>query len=159
MQQQFPVFALDRMEDLMPLIRETLSAGQSVRIFPMGTSMLPMLRQKVDSVVLSPIPGKLRKYDIPLYQRDNGKYVLHRIVQAGETYICMGDNQYKSESGIRDEQLIAVVTVFYRGERKHAVTDLSYWLYSRFWCHIRPLRKFYRRCIGWLKRKLHRCAN
>ena len=159
MQQQLPVFALDQMADLMPLIQEALAAGQSVRINPMGTSMLPLLRQGVDSVVLSPIPGKLRKYDIPLYQRDNGKYVLHRIVQAGETYTCMGDNQFKLEPGIRDDQLIAVVTAVYRGERKHAVADLSCWLYSRLWCHSRPLRKFYRRCIGWLKRKLHRRAN
>ena len=159
MQQQHPVFALEHMEDMMPLIRETLSTGNSVRIYPMGTSMLPMLRQSVDSVVLSPITKNLRKYDIPLYQRNNGKYVLHRIVQVGETYTCVGDNQFRLESGIRKDQLIAVVTAFYRGERKHSVTDLSYWLYCRIWHHSRRLRKFYRRCIGWLKRKLRKKTN
>lgn len=153
MQQQHPIFALDRMDDLLPLIREALSAGQTVRIFPMGTSMLPMLRQSVDSVVLSPITGKLQKYDIPLYQRKNGKYVLHRIVKAKETYTCMGDNQLITESGICPDQLIAVVTAYYRGERKHSVTDPGYRLYCRFWYHTRYLRKFWRRCIGWLRRK------
>lgn len=143
----------------MPLIQEALSSGRSVQIYPMGTSMLPMLRQKVDSVVLSPITGKLRKYDIPLYQRDNGKYVLHRIVGVGETYTCMGDNQYAQEPGIRDDQLIAVVTAFYRGEKKHSVTSLSHWLYCRAWYHSRHLRKFYRRCVGWLKRKLQKKTN
>ena len=154
MQQQFPVFALDRMEEIMPLIREVLSVGQSVRIYPMGTSMLPLLRQGVDSVVLSPITERLRKYDIPLYQRDNGKYVLHRIVEAGAVYTCLGDNQYSPELGIRDDQLIAVVTAFYRGERKCSVTNPGYRLYCRIWYHTRHLRKFYGRCIGWLKRKL-----
>ena len=159
MQQQFPVFALDRMEEIMPLIREVLSVGQSVRIYPMGTSMLPLLRQGVDSVVLSPIQEKLRKYDIPLYQRDNGKYVLHRIVEVRETYTCLGDNQFSPEPGIRDDQLIAVVTAFYRGERKQSVSELSYRLYCRVWYHSRQLRKFWRRGLGWLKRKLQRPMN
>lgn len=138
----------------MPLIQEALSAGRSVRIFPRGTSMLPMLRQEVDSVVLSPITEKPRKYDIPLYQRENGKYVLHRIVGEGETYTCMGDNQQIPEPGIRSDQLIAVVTAFYRGERKRSVTNLGYRLYCRVWYHCRHLRKFERRCLGWLRRKL-----
>ena len=159
MQQQHPVFSLDRMEELMPLIREALSAGQSVRLYPMGTSMLPMLRQKVDSVVLSPITGKLGKYDIPLYQRENGKYVLHRIVEVGETYTCIGDNQQIQELGIRQDQLIAVVTAFYRGERKHLVTDPTYRLYCCVWHHSRCLRKFWRRCLGWLKRNLRQLKN
>lgn len=66
-----------QMEQMIPLIQEALAAGQSVRIFPMGTSMLPMLRRGIDSVVLSPVTGRLKKYDIPLYIRENGKYILH----------------------------------------------------------------------------------
>ena len=154
MQQKHPVFELDRMEELMPLIREALSAGKSVRIYPMGTSMLPMLRQGKDSVVLSPITGKLRKYHIPLYQRDNGKYVLHRIIGAGDTYTCMGDNQRKPEPGIREDQLIAVVTAFYRGERKISVSHPGYWLYCRIWYHGRRARQFLKKCLGRLRRWL-----
>ena len=138
----------------MPLIQEVLSAGQSVRIFPMGTSMLPMLRQGMDSVVLSPIAGKLQKYDIPLYQRDNGKYVLHRIVAVGETYTCIGDNQFQLESGVRSDQLIAVVTAFYRGDKRISVTAVGYRLYCAIWHHSRPLRHFWRRGKGWIKRQL-----
>ena len=138
----------------MPLIQEVLSAGQSVRIFPMGTSMLPMLRQGMDSVVLSPIAGKLQKYDIPLYQRDNGKYVLHRIVAVGETYTCIGDNQFQLESGVRPDQLIAVVTAFYRGDKRISVTAVGYRLYCAIWHHSRPLRHFWRRGKGWIKRQL-----
>ena len=109
---------LEQMAQLMPLIQERLDAGQTVRFSPMGTSMLPMLRQEIDSVVLSPVPEKLKKFDLPLYRRGSGKYVLHRIVRAGETYTCMGDNQFRPETGLRHDQMIAVVTVFYRGERQ-----------------------------------------
>lgn len=150
---------MPQMEQMLPLIQEALSAGESVRIFPMGTSMLPMLRQGVDSVVLSPVTEKLRKYDLPLYQRENGKYILHRIIGVGETYTCMGDNQLQQEPGIRHDQLIAVVTAFYRGERKHSVTDLDYRLYCRIWYYIRYLRKFWRKCLGWMKKIKRKLIN
>lgn len=138
----------------MPLIREALAAGQFVRFSPRGVSMMPMLRQGIDSVVLSPLPERLKKYDLPLYQRDNGKYVLHRIVGAGDTYTCMGDNQFTPEGGLRQDQMLAVVTAFYRGEKKHSVTEPGYLLYCRVWHHSRGLRRFWRRGTGWLKRNL-----
>jgi hypothetical protein len=147
------------MDEMMPIFREQLATGQSFCFSPKGISMLPMLREGIDRVMLSPLPGELKKYDIPLYQRDDGKYVLHRIVQVGETYTCIGDNQFQLEPGIRQDQLIAVVTAFYRGERKCSVTAPSYWLYCRAWYHSRHLRKFYRRCVGWLKRKLQKKTN
>ena len=134
------------MEDLMPLIRETIAAGRSVRFSPSGTSMLPMLRQGRDSVELSPISGALEKFDLPLYRRDDGKYVLHRIVAVSETYSCMGDNQFAAEFGIRQDQLIARVTAFYRGEKRIEATAFGYKFYCRFWHYSRPLRHFLQRC-------------
>ena len=143
-----------RLEDLMPLIREQLAQGKNVRFSPRGTSMLPMLRQGIDKVVLSPVPGKLKKYDLPLYRRENGQYVLHRIVEAGDTYTCLGDNQFDKEPGLRQEQMIALVTAFTRGDREFSVTDWRYRLYCRLWYHSRHIRRFYRRAIGWLRRHL-----
>ena len=116
--------------------------------------MLPMLRQGIDSVVFSPLPEVLCKYDLPLYQRDDGKYVLHRIVAEGDTYTCMGDNQFVEETGVRRDQMIALVTGFYRGEKYHSVTEPGYRIYCRFWHYSRPIRHFWRRGIGRLRRKL-----
>ncbi len=141
----------------MPLIREQLAHGKSVSFSPRGTSMLPMLRQGQDSVVLSPLPERLKKYDLPLYQRDNGQFVLHRIVAAGENYTCIGDNQFELERGVRADQMIALVTAFTRDGKRIEVTDLSYRLYCRFWCAARPLRHGWRRLrprLGQIKRKL-----
>ena len=141
-----------RLEQLMPLIREQLAAGKSVRFSPRGISMLPMLRQGRDKVVLSPVRGRLKKYDLPLYQRDSGQYVLHRIVGVGETYTCIGDNQYALEHGIRQDQLIAVVTAFTRDDREIPVTDLGYRVYCRVWHWLRPVK----RILGACKRRLLR---
>lgn len=142
------------MDDLMPLFRERLAAGQSVKFSPRGVSMLPMLRQGIDSVVLSPLPERLKKYDLPLYRRDDGSYVLHRVVAAGETYTCMGDNQFTPEPGLRQDQMIAVVTEFTRGEQLVSVNDPAYQVYCRFWYYSRPLRHLWRRAKGWLRRHL-----
>lgn len=142
------------LEELMPLIRESLSQGKSVRFSPRGTSMLPMLRQGKDQIILSPIREKLHRFDLPFYQREDGQYVLHRIVKAGETYTCMGDNQFVMESGIRHDQIIAVATGFVRGDKEHSVKEFSYKCYCRFWYYSRHLRQFWRRAIGWLRRHL-----
>lgn len=142
------------MEALLPLFQERLEAGQQIRFSPRGVSMLPMLRQGRDSVVLSPAPERLEKYDLPLYRRDNGAFVLHRITGVGKTYTCIGDNQFVCETGVRQDQIIAIVTSFRRNGRDIAVTNPGYRLYCHIWHHTRPLRHFWRRALGWVKRKL-----
>lgn len=139
----------------MPIMLECLSAGKSFRFSPRGISMLPMLREGKDSVLLSPIPEKLSKYDIPLYRRENGKYVLHRIIKTENgIYTCIGDNQFSYETGVRHEQMIAVVSGFYRGEKFHSTDEAFYKIYCRFWQISRPFRHFLRRGIGFLRRHL-----
>lgn len=137
----------------MPLIRDRLAAGQSVKFGPRGTSMLPMLRQGIDAVELSPISSKLKKYDLPLYQRSNGQYVLHRIVSVGETYTCIGDNQFVFEPDVRHDQMIALVTAFSRDGKRIEVSNPRYLLYCRFWCFTRPVRHLW---CG-VKRLVRRC--
>ena len=116
--------------------------------------MMPMLRDGQDQVVLSPLPERLKKYDLPLYRRENGQFVLHRIVSAGETYTCVGDNQFNLEPGLHHEQMIGLVTAFTRTGKTYNVNDMSYWLYCRLWHYSRPVRKFWRRCVGWLRRHM-----
>ena len=135
---------------LMPLIKESLAAGRPVRFSPKGTSMLPLLRQGVDSVVLSPLTGKLKKYDLPLYQRADGSYVLHRIVKAEKTYTCIGDNQYQLEHGVEHAQMIGVVIAVYRDKKRWEVSSASYRAYCRIWHWTR----FPRRVVRWLKLKI-----
>lgn len=143
-----------KLDQLMPLFRERLDAGQKVKFSPRGTSMLPMIRQGVDTVTLAQLPEKLKKYDLPLYQRRDGQYVLHRIVETGKTYTCIGDGQYVSEKGLTHQQMIAVVTGFTRGQKEYSVTDWRYRLYCRVWHYSRPVRGFLDRCLGWLRRRV-----
>ena len=142
----------------MALVRERTAAGQSLRYIPFrGISMLPMLRQGRDSVELSPLPERLKKYDLPVYQYPSGKYVMHRVVRVEEDhYVCNGDNLLQMEK-IYPNQMIALVTAFTRDGKRIEVTDFRYQLYCRLWVGSRPLRHGWRRLrpvLGRIKRKL-----
>ena len=140
---------------MLALVREQLAQGRKVRYLPFqGISMLPMLRQGIDSVELSPLPDKLKKYDLPVYQYPSGKVVMHRVVAVRETdYLCRGDNTYSYET-ITHDQMIGVVSAFRRGEKRIEVSAPAYRLYSRVWCALFPVRKFMRRAYHWLRRRL-----
>ena len=142
-------------DELLALIRERLAAGQTVRYLPFrGVSMMPMLRQGKDTVEIAPLPEKLQKYDLPVYQYPSGKVVMHRIVDVKDDhYVCLGDNTYVYEK-VRREQIVAMVCAFYRGDRRISVEAPGYRLYCRFWCAAYPVRKLLRRAKHWLGRRL-----
>lgn len=132
------------LEELLPVFQQRFAEGKRVQFGPKGVSMLPMLRQGIDTVELAAVPGKLKKYDLPLYRRRDGNFVLHRIVRVGDTYTCIGDNQFVLEKGITHDQMIGVVTAFYRGEKRWEVTCWQYKLYCRVWHYTRFPRKCWR---------------
>lgn len=143
------------LDDVMPLIRERLGEGHEVTFSPRGASMLPLLFERRDTVTLSAPPQKLKKFDIILYQRKNGQYVLHRVVKVGETYTCVGDNQFVFETGISYDQVIAVCTSFMRNGKKVGVNSLFYRFYAIFWHYSR----FPRRVILAIRRRILRLWN
>ena len=142
-------------EELMMLVRERLAAGHAVRYLPFrGVSMLPMLRQGKDVVELSPLPLRLRKYDLPVYRYPSGKYVMHRVVAVKDDhYLCLGDNTWSYET-IYPEMLVGVVSAFKRGDKRIEVDNWGYRLYSRIWVALFPIRKRIRRVKRWLRRLL-----
>ena len=145
-------------EELMDLVRDRMAAGQTVHYLPFrGISMLPMLRQGKDQVELSPLPEKLRKYDLPVYQLPSGKYVMHRVVAVKDDhYICNGDNLIQMET-VHHEQMIALVSAFTRNGKRIPVDAVSYRLYCHFWVAVRPIRHAWKRLrpvLGRIKRKL-----
>ena len=125
-----------------------------------GTSMLPMLRQRRDLLIIRPAAGPLRKYDVPLYRRDTGKYILHRIVKVRpDGYVLCGDHQWRREYGITDRHIVGVLTAFVRDGREISVTDRRYRLYAHVWCDLFWLRAGALWCLalpGRVKRKLKR---
>lgn len=62
-----------------------------------GVSMLPMLKQGRDTIVVRPKTGKLKSLDVALYMRGDD-YVLHRVLYpTKDGYVIRGDNCYRDE--------------------------------------------------------------
>lgn len=133
-------------DDIIEIVIEKLNNGGTVTFTPRGKSMLPMLRDGEDVVVLSKPQGRLHLFDIPLYKREDGTYVLHRIVNydADGSYVLCGDNQFVLEHGVKDSSIIGVVTAFYRKGKPYTVHSLRYRLYVDFWYYSRFFRHSYR---------------
>lgn len=122
---------------LSPLIEEQLQYGGEVIFTITGSSMQPMLYHRRDQVcITAPKEGSLRKYDLPLFKRQDGKYILHRVVDVKtEGYVVRGDNQGVNEYPIVHSQVIGVVKGFWREGRYISCDNLWYRLYCRLWSY------------------------
>ena len=135
-----------QLNDIWPVMQEQISSGGSVRFGPKGTSMLPMLRQGIDSVVIEKAPEKLKKYDLPLYRRENGQFVLHRVVGVRKSgYVMRGDNQFINEYDVLHSQILAIVTGFYRGDDFVSIDNKDYIKYVKSHILKRNLKILYTR--------------
>lgn len=85
---------------------------------PKGTSMLPLIYQGHDTAIIIPKGKRLEKYDVALYRRKSGEYVLHRVVKVKkDSYVMCGDNQHVYEHGVTDDMVIGIMTeLFHDGE-------------------------------------------
>ena len=102
-----------------------------------GDSMYPLIKPR-DLRVIEAVKQPLKVGDVPLYKRDSGQYVLHRIIRIkkGEYIIC-GDNRCGKERGITDDHIIGELTHLIREGKEFSVKSFKYRLYA----HMLPLRR------------------
>ena len=130
--------------EMEPIIQKVLAEGGIFRFYPKGTSMEPMIHQGQDQVILAPVPEKLKKYQIVLYKRENGAFVLHRIVKVcKDNYTMRGDNQFVLEPGIRREQMIGIVCGLKTPKGEISTESLGFWLKSAIWVESAGIRRIF----------------
>lgn len=97
-------------------IEEQLQKNGTWLFQTVGDSMEPLLHNRESTVQLTAGNEGLRKYDVVLYKRPNGIYVLHRIrrIRGNRLRIC-GDNRVGLEKVPR-EWVLGRMTGFYPGE-------------------------------------------
>ena len=120
-----------------------------------GDSMMPLIKQGRDVLVISVVNGRLKRYDIPLYKRDSGQYVLHRILKVRKNdYVICGDNRCNKEYGFTDRHIIGVLSGIIRDGREIPVTDIKCRIYAHLWCDLFPVRVLIIRIRQIFKRRL-----
>jgi phage repressor protein C with HTH and peptisase S24 domain len=131
-----------RLIEMLPIITEKISSGGEVSIPITGKSMYPTLKQGRDYAVLKKAPEHLEKGDIPFYRRENGCFVLHRVVGEDENgYILCGDNQSEKEFGIKHSQIIAVLTAVERNGKRIPIDSVVLLPENRFHNQVYLVRR------------------
>ena len=129
--------------------------------YNVGDSMMPLVKQDRDLMVLRVPWRECKKYDAVLYKRDNGQYVMHRIIgENADGFIMCGDNRYDKEYGIRKEQVLALLTGVVRGGKELSTDSAWCKLYVHLWCDFFLVRKLFlkfRIYFYKIKRKFKRC--
>lgn len=180
MNKQTPPVGLVTMplKEMYPVIAESLLQGQEVVLTITGNSMSPYLRHRRDQVVLiSADPAALQPGDVPLILRDNGQFVLHRIIERDDGTVChrwgqrrgcaststalqytlLGDAQWVTEPNVRPDQILAVATAFIRKGRRIECGSASYMRNRLLWHRLLPLRRvwiWWDRRLNWRFRRL-----
>ncbi len=138
------------LNDIFPIIQEQLESGGSAVFTIHGVSMLPMLKDgesKIRIIKPTKIP---KKYDIIFYRRDNGQFVLHRIVGIRKNgFICRGDNQIENEFPVSKDSVIGILTGYTKNGKWKDFNSFGQFIYSRRVVNT----VFYRRAKHWIKKK------
>ncbi|MBE6720429.1 MAG: hypothetical protein E7571_07225 [Ruminococcaceae bacterium] len=138
-------------------IKEILDVYGTFTGLTSGTSMLPLLHQGKDNIIIVKPIGRLKKYDVAVYVTDYGKYIMHRVVEVHDDhYIITGDNLLAREY-VTDDMICGKLVGFYKNGKHYVDCEKSkiYKAYSRIWVALRPVRPaviFVRRCVNFAKR-------
>ncbi len=106
-----------------------------------GYSMLPLLVEERDSVVICAQKPPYKILDVVLYKRGED-YILHRIVDINNNeYIIRGDNCFYDER-VKEEHILGVLKEFFQGEKHVFCDEKEYLRYSKRHVRFYPFRKF-----------------
>ena len=137
---------------------ETVLLEKGVYVGPtVGVSMLPMLKNRRDTIVVRPKTGRLQPLDVALYRRGND-YVLHRVLSVTDDgYIIRGDNCYADEN-VPEKEVIGVLTEFFRQDKRVLCTDKKYLKYVKKRLKTYKIRRFFllfkAKIVGGIKKLL-----
>jgi len=140
--------------DLFPVVSELLQNNQKVRITVTGNSMMPFLRENRDSVELSAAGiNDLRFGQIALIRRNDGIYILHRVIlKVKGSFYLAGDAQCRVEGPLMPDQLIAVVTNIWRKDKQISASNILWKILSFLWWIRLPVWFIFTRPFKFLNR-------
>lgn len=141
-------------EELMAFLPGVLEAGGTLPLVISGSSMSPFLIHGRDTVYLSKIRQPVKPGDMVLYRRDSGELILHRVCRIdARGFSMLGDAQTQIESGVRQQQLLAVVTAVNRKGQLLTGKSMVWKFFEIIWLRVIPLRRKLVACYDWITRK------
>ena len=125
-----------------------LAEHESLTYRMTGVSMLPLLREGRDLFIVhrKEAGEKCRPGDVVLYRRPPSHYVLHRVMNVRDgDYVILGDNCIAREYGIRDEDILGIMTGYIRKGKTHTTGEFPYRMYTFLMLRLSGVRIFLKR--------------
>lgn len=128
-------------------VRRQIKAGHTTTFRVRGVSMRPFLEHERDKVLLASAETQgVRVGDVALVLADDGRYVLHRVVEvdADGGVTLWGDGNVAGREHASAQNVIGVARGFYIGrkEKYYDVSGRAWRWYSWWWMHTTPLRRY-----------------
>lgn len=142
--------------EYVSVLREIAEEGKVVSMLIAGSSMAPFLCHNRDYIYFTKPERELRRGDMVFYQRDSGRYVMHRIYRVKpDGYYMVGDAQTQIEGPLRREQIFAVITQVKRAGKMIRPGDFWWEFFEHIWIRIVPARRIVTALYGMLSGKNH----
>lgn len=142
--------------EYVSVLRGIAEEGKVVSMLIAGSSMAPFLCHNRDYIYFTKPERELRRGDMVFYQRDSGRYVMHRIYKVKpDGYYMVGDAQTKIEGPLRREQIFAVITQVKRAGKMIRPGDFWWEFFEHIWIRIVPARRIVTALYGMLWGKNH----
>lgn len=130
-------------------IKESLKSDASVPLTVTGSSMMPLLKPQRDIVWLERCDvQQIKKGDILLFERENGKPVLHRAIKIRNDVLIMNGDALSWTEQIKKTQVIACVKKFERNKKMFTCNSKRVKLWDTLWSVTRPVRTIIRRVLS-----------
>ena len=135
-------------------IKEALKSNATVPLTVTGSSMMPLLKPQRDIVWLEKCDvGQIKKGDILLFERENGKPVLHRVIKIRNDVLIMNGDALSWAEQIEKTQVIACVKNFERNKKMFTCDSKRVKLWNALWSVTRPVRTVIRKVRSLLTAK------
>lgn len=117
--------------ELFSIVRDSLLAGEVVRVSVNGQSMLPFFRSG-STITLRPVrEGDIRKYSVVMADAGHA-FVVHRIIKVEkECVTLLGDGNYIGTERVAHDKIYGVVDC-----------SALHIFFAKIWLLLRPVRRF-----------------
>lgn len=133
-------------------LRDLVNQGKEVRLIISGSSMTPFLVHERDSILFSKPDSPLKRGDMVFYQRENGQFVMHRILHVKpEGLYIIGDAQVEIEGPVDPSCVFARITKINRKGKWIGPGQFWWWFFQHIWLSIIPLRPYIIKLLSLIK--------
>lgn len=111
-------------------VSEAFESGAEISFEVPNSDMMPTMREFYDTVTVIKPHNPLKKNDVVVFQSDDGKLFLSRVVYVNNgTYSLSADGQKTTDYNITDTQIVGVMTSFDRKGKKISADNKYYQYY------------------------------